>query len=420
MIIICQFLILVTMQVAILGRQPKLSLAELESLFRAENVQPILDDVALVKSNDVLPQARLGGTMKSATILEILPNCNLEKAFVSLQSLVVSLQSEMPDGKLQLGVSVYGFKAQKNWLLRQMLELKKAVKKAGRSVRIIENKQEALETAQILYNKLTSELGLEILIIKHGQDVIIAKTTDVQDIDAYRRRDFERPKRDAYNGMLPPKLAQILINLAKPEENNVILDPFCGTGVVLQEALLMGYGAYGTDLNEKMVDYTEKNLEWLTDSVIPDTDRESRNKNHLDPRITSEDDNNAWFIEQADATNHTWRPPINRVICETYLGTPLTHLPDEQKLNAIVHEVDELHTKFLKNIGSQLQKGARLCLAVPAWHLGNEKFRHLKTLDSLEDLGYNRLVFKSASKSELIYHRPDQTTARELVILEKI
>jgi hypothetical protein len=40
----------------------------------------------------------------------------------------------------------------------------------------------------------------------------------VQDIDAYAERDFERPMRDAFVGMLPPKLAQIMLNLAVGEE----------------------------------------------------------------------------------------------------------------------------------------------------------------------------------------------------------
>ena len=80
----------------------------------------------------------------------------------------------------------------------------------------------------------------------------------MQDIESYTKRDRERPKRDAKVGMLPPKLAQIIINLAAgqlPEEKlqnicdiplgepiprrllgQTVLDPFCGTGVILQEA----------------------------------------------------------------------------------------------------------------------------------------------------------------------------------------
>ena len=57
----------------------------------------------------------------------------------------------------------------------------------------------------------------------------------------------------------------------KPNSNSqiptaTILDPFCGTGVVLQEALIMGFNAYGTDLSEKMISFSDINLKWLSDT----------------------------------------------------------------------------------------------------------------------------------------------------------
>ncbi len=53
----------------------------------------------------------------------------------------------------------------------------------------------------------------------------------MQDVDEYAARDQARPKRDAYVGMLPPKLAQTLINNAygnelSGEKRVTVLDPF--------------------------------------------------------------------------------------------------------------------------------------------------------------------------------------------------
>lgn len=181
------------MQVAILGRQPNLSLGELECLFGAEKVTPLADYAALINIDKPLPQSLLGGSMKTGTVLAKIPNSNLEKAFDHIKTTILDQLVELPEGKLQFGVSIYGFKAQKNWLLRQVLELKKVIKNSGRSVRIIENKSEALETAQVLYNKLTGPLGRELLIIKDGANVILAQTTAVQNIDEYAARDHGRP-----------------------------------------------------------------------------------------------------------------------------------------------------------------------------------------------------------------------------------
>ena len=57
------------MQIAILGRQHKISLAELEALFGAKNIIPLADFAALVNSDQSLPQQYLGGTIKSAKLL---------------------------------------------------------------------------------------------------------------------------------------------------------------------------------------------------------------------------------------------------------------------------------------------------------------------------------------------------------------
>lgn len=395
------------MQVAVLGRQPKISIAELEVLLGAENITLVSQNVALIKTDQPLPQSRLGGTLKSAKLLTRLTDADLNGAFAYLQNTIPEHLHYLPDGKLQLGISVYGYKAQKNWLLKQTLNIKKVIKKSGRSVRIIENKTEALESAQVLYNKLTGPLGWEFLLIKDGSDTLLAQTTGVQNIDEYGKRDFGRPKRDAFVGMLPPKLAQIMINLAVGDQildnkgpEISILDPFCGTGVVLQEALLMGFTALGSDISEKMVDYSTQNLQWL--------EAESALKN------------GNWNVELGDATTHHWIQPIDFVAAETYLGKPLTSLPDRRKLDEIVSEANHIAEGFLKNIAPQLKKGARLCLALPAWHLKNNEFVHLKVLDHLGDLGYNRLDLKHATQNDLIYHRTDQVVARELTILEKI
>jgi tRNA G10 N-methylase Trm11 len=126
-----------------------------------------------------------------------------------------------------------------------------------------------LNSAQVLHNKLTTKGAWELLVIKDGKNTILAQTIFVQDIEAYAARDQARPARDARVGMLPPKLAQIMINLANPPKDAAILDPFCGTGVVLQEAMLMGFSTVGTDLEARMVEYTKKNLDWLNDKFQP-------------------------------------------------------------------------------------------------------------------------------------------------------
>jgi tRNA G10 N-methylase Trm11 len=382
------------MIIAILGRQPKLGLAELESLYGAAAVQPIGDHAASV-SADVDP-ARLGGTIKLAKLLTELPYTDWPKLTDYLTKNLPDHLALRPEGKIKIGLSAYGLRVDAQQLFRTGLEIKKVARASNRSVRIIPSSDITINSAQVLHNGLAGELGMELILIKHGNKTVLAQTTWVQDIDDYSRRDYGRPRRDAFVGMLPPKLAQIMLNLAQVKEGQRVLDPFCGTGVVLQEAALLGCSLYGTDISEKMIRYTRDNLNWLQETY----------QHHSDV-----------LFEVADATNVTWRPPIDHVVCETYLGQPLSGLPKPEKLAEIMTDCNTIISKFLANAHKQLEPGSRHTIAVPAWFV-NGQFKHLSLLDRLEELGYNRLRFTHApGTADCMYHREDQIVARELLVL---
>lgn len=397
------------------GRQPAIGRVELESIYGSEKIRPAGNIASLV---DIKPGdfdfSRLGGFVKFAKVLTILDHTDWNRITNFLVDSVPAHAASLEEGKLKLGLSVYGIKTDVNSINRSGLEVKKSIKKSDRSVRIVPNKSLELNSAQVLHNKLTQKLGWELIFVADRGKTIVAQSIAVQDIDAYAARDQARPKRDARVGMLPPKLAQIIINLAigpydrklvcdpkdnKPQAGKVktILDPFCGSGVVLQEALLMDLNAYGSDIEERMIEYSEANLKWLLANFPVNT---------------------SYKLEIGDATNHQWSDKFDVIASEVFLGKPLNELPKREILDAVIRECNQIFYKFLKNIQKQSKPGTRLCLAVPAWKKSNG-FIHLPTLDNLEKLGYNRLKFKFSSNDELIYHRSDQIVARELVVLER-
>lgn len=65
-----------------------------------------------------------------------------------------------------------------------------------------------------------------------------------------------------YPGSMSPKLARCMVNLTGVKEGDVVLDPFCGTGGILIEAGIMGMVVVGSDIDERMVEGTIKNLEY--------------------------------------------------------------------------------------------------------------------------------------------------------------
>jgi tRNA (guanine10-N2)-dimethyltransferase len=62
-----------------------------------------------------------------------------------------------------------------------------------------------------------------------------------------------------YPGVLMPRVARALVNIAKPEKN--LLDPFCGTGGILVEAGLIGTNVMGGDMQRKLLLGAKMNLD---------------------------------------------------------------------------------------------------------------------------------------------------------------
>jgi tRNA (guanine10-N2)-dimethyltransferase len=357
---------------AVLGRQPEISVAELEALFG--EVKQITGKLAIFHADKKPEIDRLGGSLKLAELVEVKP---------------LDYLRELAEGKITLGVSDFSRGASKKTATIESLKLKKILVRHGRSVRVVENKDAVISTATSLHNGLSGKNERKVELIKVNDEWY--KVIGVQDIDAYTKRDQARPARDAKVGMLPPKLAQILINLCGDlPMNSRILDPFCGTGVVLQEALLMGYKAYGTDINERMIDYTDKNMKHF---------------NFKD-----------YEVEVGDATSYQWKMPIDAVACEGYLGRPMSAVPAEIKLKTEKQECKAIMVGFLKNLASQIKSGTPVVVAMPAWLREDGSYSRLEILDEITDMGYN--VYNK-SREGLLYHREGQIVARDLIILRK-
>ncbi|HYH36031.1 MAG TPA: hypothetical protein VD706_00855, partial [Candidatus Saccharimonadales bacterium] len=275
--------------VMILGRQPELGLAELESLYGDSKLRPVGKQAVMVDVDPcLLAFNRLGGSVKFCKLLTTLDTTDWRTIEKFLLQVAPGHSERLPEGKLLLGMSVLGLDVPLRQLEATGLGIKKVIRKTGRPVRLVPNKSPELSTAQVIHNKLTGPNGWELVFIKDGSKTLVAQSVKVQDIESYTRRDRERPKRDAKVGMLPPKLAQIIINLSagklgeetlrdicdipageeipRPYLGKNLVDPFCGTGVVLQEAALMGYDVYGTDLEPRMIEYSEQNMDWLVET----------------------------------------------------------------------------------------------------------------------------------------------------------
>jgi len=66
-----------------------------------------------------------------------------------------------------------------------------------------------------------------------------------------------------YPASVHPKYARALVNVSMVRKGERLLDPFCGTGAIIAEASLIGVQAVGTDLSDKMIEGSRRNLKHI-------------------------------------------------------------------------------------------------------------------------------------------------------------
>jgi len=85
----------------------------------------------------------------------------------------------------------------------------------------------------------------------------------ISEIDRSQFEDRKVQHRPFFSPIsLHPKVARALVNLTSVKRNQILLDPFCGTGGILLEAGLMGIKIIGSDVEEKMIEGCKKTLDF--------------------------------------------------------------------------------------------------------------------------------------------------------------
>lgn len=379
----------------VFGNHPILSLLELKSVAEtvAEQIEikELASNIAEVTCKKALQvewwQKRLGGVVKIAEKIGI-KNENEIADFIKTNC-------EPQTDKYAFGISSYtAVNIDTNKL---GMIIKRYLTEKGVKVRFVVSREKILSSVIVKKNKLLTS-GNEFILVKNEAGVIIAQTITVQDFEAFGERDFGRPAADAKNGMLPPKLAKIMINLAKVKNDAVLVDPFCGSGTVLQEALLMGIvNVKGSDLSEVAVKNTKININWL-----------AKKNEQLDLSTVE--------IEVVDALslkNNYANNSIDAIVTEPYLG-PVDRSNVSSGQNKIVVELEKTYNLFIKQVAPILKSGGHLVIIVPI--VLGEVFNYKKALveESLIELFPAQFSVEDAK-----YSRFGQRIERLIVVANK-
>ncbi len=410
-------------KILLFGRHPALSYAEI-SVFLNKNCEVR----ELTRSGVILrgecPFIKdLAGIIKAGTLERV----GLDTSWIFQEMKKWGLDQ----GRLVFGLSYYpwGRSQEDKRFLKQTriigLDFKKSLKQTGLSCRLVNKKEAALSSVTVQKNKLI-EKGIEWLILD-GKNKKIGRTFYVQPFGLWSKLDYGRPGRDAVSGMIPPKLASIMIHIAGHQSylDELFLDPFCGSGTILGQALRMGVQkVWGSDISPKAVKDSKANLKWLF----------SQNLVVRDPKPEIE------FKVQDVRKLHSFIKPnsVRSIVTEPYLGPPQKAGQGRQSRVRLVQELEALYREAAIQCNKALKKGGTMVWALPVFYLGKREYQYRRLKGRKNDFCFlntrkiflnngfvqKDLIMDSAAQAlegylkergGCLYGRPGQKVLREIV-----
>jgi tRNA G10 N-methylase Trm11 len=371
----------------VLGHEPDLSYSEIQSAARAFFGFEHADltqhkQIAILKTeaeiNAPAWMQRLGGTQKILKAIAITHDTS------PLIAITKHLQEVQPEGKLVFSLSGDDAKTRAK-------DIKKRLKDIGRSVRYVEPKN----AATVEHNHLVGKQG--DITISHG---CVWVTVALQPFEAFADRDYGRPMADSKRGMLPPKLARMMINLAGIPNEATIYDPFCGLATVLAEGYSLGYSSLiGTDIDPKAISQAKENMQWLIQK---------------EGRIVSPE----LFTHDATVTSTLPRSSVDAIVTEPFLGKPIRGQEDIIYIRSSARALSALYTSSFRAFSSALKTDGVILFIFPSFICDGEVVTTISMRD-IENQGYKHVPF-SPTLPFLRYHRESQYIARDIYQFKKI
>ncbi|MBL7101045.1 MAG: hypothetical protein ISS23_03770 [Nanoarchaeota archaeon] len=358
----------------ILGRDYKLSIIELIAYMQKNNIEYSIKESSetamVISTNEKFkPETainHLGGIVKIGKLLE-----NTDEVY------------EGTANKIKYAISAYG-----NADVKAINErIKKGFKKQKLKAFYKKPKREkALMPNEVIKQKLI-EKGIEFLAYKN----YLAKTFAVFNPFEHEKRDKEMPCKD-YLKTISIRLAKILINLSQTK--NLLVDPFCGYGIILQEAMLQNLNVIGIDIDKKSIESAKKNLKFI----------EKKYKTKTSHKLIQGDSGQlSKFVKEADG-----------IATEPYLGPYIKQMPSIKEAQKIMTELEDSYKKMLKE-AKKVVKG-KIAIIVPRFPTKQKKDVTMDFNKILKEEGYKVWQPLKQIKIPIIY--PHGKITREIWVIE--
>ena len=343
----------------------------------------------------------LGGSFK---IGEVVVESSDEQTF--LGELENSKVFDWLDEKPLWGLSLYGIS---NDLSTEFVEdvqvlLAEKIRGAGgrKAKRVLPDMIDAGEGLKELSSGLVAEKNvIDSQLVRFKDSYVLAKTISAIQSNEFHQRDMERPVQNPLIS-LPPRVARILVNLTGLIGGETLLDPFCGIGTILMEAVAMGINVIGLDRGASRVKGTRQNLNWF------------RERNPMAKKVSF----SVWHGD-ARELDRIVHKSIDGIATEPILLPPLERFLTQEEAQTLLLPAFNIYRQSLKSMEAILKSGGKIAIVVPYIRLSDRKKAGFDIALLLDGTGLKVVDVEGFTFPLLARFTPDQKVIRGVLLLEK-
>ena len=231
----------------------------------------------------------------------------------------------------------------------------------------------------------------EFFFYKTEKDMIFfGEATNPYSYTDSKARDMRKPvRRESLS--ISPRLAKILINLTQAQPGQLLLDPFCGIGSILQEAMLKGINVYGVDKDKLAIQNAQRNMKWFSKEYNVE----------------------ATFRLMVEDSSKIKNITPDAIATESPLGEVVRKKLTNHAAGEYVTKFERAIIPVLRNLKNIKKPGAKIAITLP---FVRESYVNIENICRLTGLRISKIA--DDINFPIKEYREDQFVSREIIVLE--
>ncbi len=201
---------------------------------------------------------------------------------------------------------------------------------------------------EVLTREIASRKIIDFVVLRLGEKYWLGATFYVPDSQQFQVRSNERPVVSSQIS-ISSRLARLLLNLSGVRKGGVVLDPFCGSGTILAEAMMAGLSCIGVDRDRNRIENSRQNLEWLSKTLKAS--------------------GKPYSLKVGDSTRLETvmdGVQVDAVVTEPILLPKIDAVPTLDKARKMIRNASRLYSESLYSMASTVRKGGRVVIVAPS------------------------------------------------------